>query len=101
MSSQLTRSLHVNKMKVVKYPMTTRTKTSRDDNIPKDLEAKVEIELDNNIPKDLEAKVEFDKLEELEAKAYGQFHHSKYLNKGLIKTFASSCLSLLISLWIR
>ena len=32
--SQLTRSLHVNKMKVIKYCLTTRTKTSRNDDIP-------------------------------------------------------------------
>ena len=70
MSFQLTRSFHVNEMKVVKYFMTTRMKSSRDDNIPLDLEAKVEI----------------DKFKELEAKVYGWFHHLKYSNKWLIQT---------------
>ena len=85
MSLQLTRSFHVNEMKVVKYFMTTRMKPSRDDSIPLDLEAKVEI----------------DKFKELEAKVYGWFHHSKYSKKWLIKTFAPSSLSLSISLWLR
>ena len=62
---------------------------------------RIETIKDNDIPKDLEAKVEIDKLEELEAKLYGWFHHSKYLNKGLIKTFASSSMSVSISLWLR